>query len=418
MKKWGVLFLILVINISLGYAKEIKGVVLNGESIALQGVSIYLKSYPSFSYTTDANGEFAINLEGVKSLKEDIIIFSHIGYDTKEYKVEELSGDICNKIALVENSIILDDITVIARKKLSRKEQKKWKLSIIEKFKEQIKRDFTFEDRAYKVVSDVEVIRDSKRVLYNKLIGEYIELIGVLPDNKDSIALNYTDIENYIDRDIESGLEEMSDRFGKNNVVSKKRRENKRMLDSAFYKDILNDTLVAKEMVDAHKLFWSMNRDIRERIEEIDEIDTDDWEIVESGDNTILRYRYKRGVLGIVKIAMVTDFIVDPYSYSLERIVEKVSVELNIPFGYRLPPDALMLLNIINAKGNDMEKYRVRHLYVDANLNTIYKRIDESKYVDERSCDLDISVIDTKKRAVKAESKVLVKVLSIENNKN
>lgn len=413
MKKIITLFSLLLVSVAFVTAKDIRGRVSNGESI-LPNVYIYLKNNPSFSVLTAENGEFRISLEGIEYLEDDRIIFSYMGYETKEYRIKELSDSICHEIILVENLMILEGAIVMGSK-LSRKEKKNRKISIIKQFKQQASRDFVFEDRTFKVVSDLEVSRNANMIFYNKLIGEYKELIGVLPDKRDSICLTYTDIKHYIDNDIEMGLEKMSDRFIDNNVVSKKRKENKRVLDSLFYQTVLSDSAMLEKMLNLHKSFWFIRRNIGKEILNIEDKHKE-WEILETNEQTIIRYKTKSGLLGIVKSLGVTDFIVDPNTYSIERIIQDLSMEFHIPFGYRLTPDLLMFLNIINAGSEEMEKYRVRHLYIDATINIIYKKIGASKYKDEMAFNMDISVIDTKKRNIKGESRGLVKVVSIEDN--
>lgn len=414
MRKIVALFLLLAISTIPISAKEIAGIVKNGKSVILQNVSIYLKNNPSVSIFTNESGEFVLNLKEVKYLEQDIIIFSHVGYETKEYQIEELRSGVYHEIKLGENSIKLSDVTVFGRK-LSRKERKNKKISIIKQFKEQAKIDFVFKDRTYKVVSDVEVIRDEKRVFYNKLIGEHKELIGVLENNRDSMSFTYSDMYNYMDSDIESGIKKMSDKFIDNNVVSKKRKENKRILDSTFYKTLLTDSIIFKEVLNIHKFFWLFNRDIDESIMELDD-NIKRWEIIAGSEQTILRYKSKFRFLGLVKLRMSTDYIVDPNNYSLERIDEKISFEINIPFGYKLPPDGLMLLNVISANSEDKKKFKVRHLHADIAFKAVYKDVDSSKCVDEMNYNFDVLLIDTKKRNVKGESKGLVKVLSIKDN--
>lgn len=410
MRKKVLLFLMIIISVTFVSAKNIKGIVLNSDFTPLENVSIHLKSSPFIRVFTDAKGLFVINLEGVKHRDKYKLLFSHIGYETKECRVK---GNSSNKIVLIEKSIIVDD--VIVHTKLSRKAQKKRKISVINKFKEQLKKDFILEDRTYKVLSNFELVRDAERVVYNKLIGEYKELIGVKPDNKDSIALIYTSMDNYMDRDIELGLKDMSDMFIDNNVVSKKRKKNKRILDSTFYNTFLNDSILLKDMLDAHKVFWSFNRDVIKYVASLDD-NYKRWTIIDRNGQMILSYKNKRGMLGIIKHLAIVNFIVNPDTYSLEQISEEIKVELNIPFGYKLPPDAVMLLNLIYINSDRIEKYRVRHLYVDVITNTIYKKIDESKHVDERIVNLDVSLIDTKKRTVKIEPRVFLKVLSVQNS--
>lgn len=409
------LFLSLIISITFSTAKEIKGRILDEKSIILQNVSISLKNDRSVSTFTNENGEFVISLEGANYTKKDSIIFSHIGYETKGYQIKELNDSLYHEIILIESSVILEDVNVAMQKKLSRKELKNHKISILEQFKKQLSKDFVVEDKTYNVSSMIELFSNTEKLLLHKIIGEYKEIIGGRLDKTDSISLTCTDIEFYMNNDMKLDIKEMSDIFINNDVVSKKRKKNKQILDSTFYTTLLNDSVTIKQMLITHNNTWSSSRSVEENILLLN-YNPNKWEIIEESKQTVLRYKDKIGVLGILKHSMIIDFIVDPISYSLERSYGKTYAELNIPFGYKLPSDVLMLLNVINDSSGQMEKYRMRHLHINGTNNIIYKKIDDRKYVDEIDYNFAMSLIDTKKRNVKGKFKLAIKVLSIRDN--
>lgn len=410
------LFTIIIISITSINAKEIGGKVLNAKLVPLQNASIYLKSDPTIRVFTNDKGEFILNFENNKRIEESSLVFSHIGYKTEELEVKELDYNKYHEIILVESFMVVDDIVVKSKKKLTRKERKNAKINIIKQFKKQLKIDFLLKDKTYKIISDIEILRDDERILYNKLTGDYTKLIKAASNNRDSIYLISTNIESYIDDNFMLGIDKMSDRFIDNNVVSKKRKENKRMMDSTFYQLFKNDSLMIEQLHNLHKALWGKDsRDMEYRIKFEGDIKHNEWEIIEKDKYTILRCENDFNLLWIVKYSIVTDYIVDPYDYSLLRVVERSKGEINIPFGYKLPPDALMLLNVINASVNDLEKYRVRHMNIDMLTGTIYKSIDGTKHLDETNFDLSISVVDTKKRDIELDFNALGKVLSVTN---
>lgn len=76
----------------------VKGTVLDETDLPLPGVNVVLKG-TSVGTTTDYDGkfEFPINLE-----VNDVLVFSYIGYDTKEYKIE------ASEIDTIDVTIVFD----------------------------------------------------------------------------------------------------------------------------------------------------------------------------------------------------------------------------------------------------------------------------------------------------------------------
>lgn len=78
-------------NISVNTVSQytVKGTVLDEENIPLPGVNVVLKGTKQGTVTDlDGNFEFPNKLD-----INDVLIFSYIGYDTKEYKIQESTSD-------------------------------------------------------------------------------------------------------------------------------------------------------------------------------------------------------------------------------------------------------------------------------------------------------------------------------------
>ena len=407
------LLTVIIISITSIYAKDIKGTVSDSRSLPLKNVSVHIKNVPLPRVFTDEKGKFEIEIENIASFKEYVLVFSHLGYETREYSIKKDSYRINHEVALTESSIVLDD--VIVRKKLSRKQRKARNISLLERFKKQVEKDFELRNRTYKAFSEIEAERDGEIVFSNNLIAECKEMVGARVNKSDSTAYTYTDIKNYIDNGIESGIQQMSHKFVDNKVVSKKRRDNKMMLDSTFYNSFLDDSVMRQQTLYIHEASLRTNRNLKFVIKKQIE-DPKEWEIVEGVEQTILRHRQKFGVLGIIKYLTVTDYIVDSHTYSIHRIFQELSAEVNIPFGYKIPQDVVMLLNVISSTDKEMTKYRVRHVHIDTTFDTIYDMLEACKYPTKKIAHLNISLTDTKERNIKIEAKGAVKVLSIEHN--
>jgi TonB-dependent starch-binding outer membrane protein SusC len=90
----------------------VRGKVTTAAGKALSGVSVTIRATKKGT-TTDENGDFSISAR-----KEDVLVFSYVGYDTREIKVgDQASID----ISLVEASTSLNEIAVIGYGRTSRK---------------------------------------------------------------------------------------------------------------------------------------------------------------------------------------------------------------------------------------------------------------------------------------------------------
>src|SRR5690554_6219440 len=77
----------------------------NGET--LPGVSIYLKAQAMVGTATDINGKFKI-----KAAKGDVLVFSYIGYENKEYLVDTANENI--SVTMTPSSTQMEEVVVTA----------------------------------------------------------------------------------------------------------------------------------------------------------------------------------------------------------------------------------------------------------------------------------------------------------------
>lgn len=101
------IFLILWGGATLAQAQEtqsVKGIVIDAkEQVALPGVNVFIKG-TGRGVITDQNGAFSI-----EASSSDALVFSYIGYLAQELKVTSKTM----KVALVEDSQVLDDVVVV-----------------------------------------------------------------------------------------------------------------------------------------------------------------------------------------------------------------------------------------------------------------------------------------------------------------
>jgi TonB-dependent starch-binding outer membrane protein SusC len=93
-------------NINAIVAEEIKGKVTSAEGEPLPGASVFLKSSPTTGTTTDANGNYKLNVPKA----DGILVVSYIGYDTRNI---EIGGRKEINISLSPDQKNLDEIVVV-----------------------------------------------------------------------------------------------------------------------------------------------------------------------------------------------------------------------------------------------------------------------------------------------------------------
>lgn len=99
------------------YAQQsltISGTVHDEKGESLPGTSIYLKDRPGLGVSSDIDGQFTI-----KASKGDMVIFSFMGYENFEYRVEKEEKDL--KITLKEITTTIDEVVITGLGSVQRK---------------------------------------------------------------------------------------------------------------------------------------------------------------------------------------------------------------------------------------------------------------------------------------------------------
>ena len=113
---------------------------------------------------------------------------------------------------------------------------------------------------------------------------------------------------------------------------------------------------------------------------------------------------------------MTRNYVLNPKTYSVIRFSEHLTMDVNIPFGYRLKGQELMLLNLLNMSEEQYEKFRLRKGHVDCTLQTTYKRKDGKLYIHEKNLKTDGLITGTKKRTIPVHFKAGQRVTSVETS--
>jgi hypothetical protein len=135
------------------------------------------------------------------------------------------------------------------------------------------------------------------------------------------------------------------------------------------------------------------------------------WDYTMIGDDAVLIYTEKENYMGIVKGELQLHFYIDPVTFQINKIAQSLSGELHIPFGYKLKDDELEFINALQFGHDTLNRYLVRHAYVDVLRNVFFRRTAEGNVVvSEKNLEVRGDIIDTKKKKLSysAEAKAIV----------
>ena len=79
------------------------------------------------------------------------------------------------------------------------------------------------------------------------------------------------------------------------------------------------------------------------------------------------------------------------------RFAERAHVELNIPFGYKVKPNEMQMLNLLNMDERKIENYRIRKVHADVSMNTLYQERNGHLYTLEKNMVTDATIIGKRK---------------------
>jgi hypothetical protein len=143
--------------------------------------------------------------------------------------------------------------------------------------------------------------------------------------------------------------------------------------------------------------------------------DTKHWTVSnESEGETVLTHtetvsRY----LGCFKMTFKRHYIVDSHTYAVRRFSEHAEVKVTIPFGIKLNKDQLQMLNLVNMSEQNIEKFRLKKLHGNVDLNTIYQRVDDHVYILEKNMIVDADIIGSKNTEIPLKIKATQRVSNL-----
>lgn len=366
MKRWicsivlGVFALFALANTTL------TGRVTDPDGLPVSFASVYVENNPLNGTVTDADGVFV--LPDVQP-KENIVV-SFIGFKTIEVKLKKVPTDTL-RLQMQEQPILLSETEVSKeRKYISKRRQKK---NLLKDVYAQLMHDFPANNHFYKVISDYAIYNDDQIAAFEELSGNIVEIPLKDKHKVDSIQLLPNWVKRYRHPETRNRLDGIENRLRKD-----KNAQRIQLVDSSIF---------------VHRVLWggdikSMFSQLKDKVSK--------WESYEQDSALVLSFSDSYNFLGILKIKLVLNLVLDPYSYRIQNQSQDLQVEAHIPFGYKLNADQLAILNTVVLTSESIEKFRLKHVFADVKRNILYQTTDNKVYVDEKNIITKVKMVDNK----------------------
>lgn len=376
---------------------NISGRVVDEKGKALSYVSLYLKKAPETGTITDVNGRFSLEVANTR----DSLIVALVGYETVVVNLHKINGDKTMKITMKEQPVMLNEIVVSVQKnktkKKSKKEERAEIQAVLKKVYDRIFVDFPSINVKYDVVSDLTAMSNNQVVLFDEWIGDIVELRdfrGVT----DSIQMKMDLDKRYVNDEFKSSINQYNP-----NDYSKRDRKLVDKVDVQKMKKIQVHKIAWE--LDVQQLFYRYMSDKRH------------WSMVEKDGNTIvLTLTLTNKLPGIYKLVRKLVYAVDKSTYSIKTISERVSADVNIPFGYKMTSAELAILNAFVLDREGFEKYCLKGFQGTSCRNNIFERKGNQLVVAEKNFTASGHIVDNKDNKVNFSSKIKTRVLSVQTS--
>lgn len=366
--------------------RQIVGHVVDEEDQPVSYASVYFKTKPENGTVTDNNGYFRVVFND-----NDSLIVSFIGYATKSYASRRLTEDVL-QIRLKQQPIMLEE-TVVAGK-TTRNKRKAMK-DLLRFTRQRMDVDFPDDNQKYRVHSSFRVKSNGELLGFDEIIGHIVELHGKGQDGYDSIQIKADVARRYINQTTADKIPDVMD-----NHIGKQDKSNIEKIDAGSL---------------MHKYLWGGS--YKQMFDKLAE-KPKHWSVSkENNDITVLTYKETRNILGIFKLTMTVNYIIDAFNYSISRISEEAIVYFNIPFGYKLNKDELSVVNLLSISGQDIEHFRLKRGTVNFRRNVIFtKTTDNTLRVKEKNLTFNMKAEEKEGQTIQMSSSASARVLRHERN--
>lgn len=387
--------------ILLGISTQLSASTLSGRIVDEKGnglayVSLYLKNDPQTGSISDINGRFSLEI----SNKHDSLIVALVGYETVIINLEKINLSKNLKITMKEQVIILHEVVVSVQekgknKKKSKKEERAEIKEILAKVYQRIEKDFPTNNVKFSVVSDLTASSGDQVIMFDEWIGDIVEIRDYRGPH-DSIQMKMKLDKRYFNSSVRQSLNS----YNPDNYTKHERRIVDKVDVNSLKK--VKPHLIAWEL-DIQQLFYRYLSDNKH------------WSMVEKDGNTIvLTLTLTHKLPGIYNLVQKLVYAIDKNTYSIKTVSERVSAEVNIPFGYKMTSAELALLNAFVLDGDGFEKYRLKGFKGTSCRNNIFTRQDGQLVVSEKNFTASGYIVDNKDQKINFSSKIKTRVLDVQ----
>jgi len=359
----------------------LKGKVLDNKSKPIPYVSICFKNHPDIGSVSDDKGLFLV--ESGPETASDTLIISMLGYETLYAPAGDFLRSGVTTFRMKEYYYTIDEVLVKASRNNRRQRRSEASAILQRVYDRLISTDAPKDGDQFPIASDIVVLHDSTLVTADHLTGTLKVLHEEKSDGKDSIAVDITSYSNYLDSSVRAAIDKFDTLHVKQKEKNNSKKDHKKQWDKST----------------PHKAVWIIN-DARTVLKQIYD-DPGHWVITDTGDGTtILTYRKKKGFVGIITAVMKTALTIDTGTCAVKSMINDITVNLNLPFGYRLSPDELDILNTVNLTENDVNKFKIKKAEVHLSSIAINREQGERMIPSEKSMKNSVRISDRKDKSI------------------
>ena len=371
------LFIIAFVSTFAGHVVDQKG-----EPVAY--ATVYPEIAPEWGTATNNDGYFRFD---ANLTKDSRIIISYIGYEKKVITALSLQTD--SVIVLNEQPIALEE-TVVAAKASKQRNKRKQMAALLHAVYVKLEEEFPDNNAQYSIVSDVRMHAEGSTWGMEQMIANIVVLPEKGAQGRDSVQFQGRFCKRFFDArkraeadSILAGdaLERMEKKSAPKGTPANILRRAANAVDSGV---VVHYALFA---------IGNMRYDFEQAM-----TDTKHWTVSnESEGETVLTHTQTVSkYLGCFKMTFQRHYIVDSRTYAVRRFSEHAEVKVTIPFGIKLNQDQLQMLNLVNMSEQQINKFRLKKLRGNIDLNTIYQRQNGQVYTLERNMICNAHIIGSK----------------------
>ncbi|MBO7454972.1 MAG: carboxypeptidase-like regulatory domain-containing protein [Paludibacteraceae bacterium] len=369
------------------FAAEYIGRVVDDKGAPISYATVYMADNPVIGTATGNNGLFRLETD-LPIFSEMIVSF--IGYEKQILLLSELHSD-TTTIVLKEQPIHLEEV-VIAAKPGKQKNKRKRMQELLAAVYQQMQTDFPLTVTGYRIVSDVRMDAEDEPWGMEQMIAHVVVLPQQGPIVKDQRTgkrgttptdeVQFTG--EHCKRFFDASIRSLADNIYAGNDLE------------AIHPQMRKAATAIDSGVVVHKTLWSMGNIVYDFANTMK--DVSHWQVgSENEGETVLTYTENQNIMGIFIYRMKRHYILRSDDLRVLRFAERAHIELNIPFGHKVKPHEMQMLNLLNMGEKQIEQYRIRKVHGDISLNTIYQERGEHLYPLEKNLKADATIIGKRK---------------------